>query len=225
MKRHRSTIAAAAAVLAATLAPSASAISIGSYTLHNHPDGAAAAPFYGLRLDDLLGDGIHTFDFDATDQGAAMFMDYDGVTVHIHGTAWGGLDSGDSYESPALWTIDMTYNTVVEVANGGVNDLNADDGVGTFTLTNGDLTFNLVSFAGTHPHAMFIGDEDGSGHRGFAGISGWGWLNYFQEGGDPSVHVYSSDFLFTAQPVPLPASMWFLASGLLGFLFVRRNGG
>jgi len=214
-----------AAIAATTLcANPAWSLSTGEYRLHNHPDGNAASPLYGLRLDGLLGDGIHTFNFDAADEGAAMFMSFDGEMLRIHGTAWGGLDGGSAYVSPQLWSIDMTYTTIVGIATDGIGDIGADSGVGIITAVNDPATtFNLVSYAGGHSNALFVGDEDGSGHRGFDGISGWGWLNYFVNGGDSSQHVASSDFLFTAQPVPLPAGLWLLASGFLSLVFIRRT--
>ena len=58
-------------------AANAAGLDFGTYTLHNHPDGDAATPYYGLRLDGLLdrnGSSVVTFDFDASDQGAAMFI-------------------------------------------------------------------------------------------------------------------------------------------------------
>ena len=65
-----------------------------------------------------------------------------------------------------------------------------------------------------------LGDEDSdAGHRGFAGISGWGWMNH----GDPEVHHDYSDWLFTAEklPVPTPGSLALMSAG--GMLWIRRN--
>jgi len=57
-----------------------------------------------------------TFDFDAA--GASMGMTVDGGagTVRISGRAWGGVDAGNSYASPAFYDIDFTYSGVT--ANG-----------------------------------------------------------------------------------------------------------
>ena len=215
---------AAAAVAAVTLlAAPAQALTSGTWQLHNHPDGNAAQPLYGLRLDELLGDGIYTFDFDATAQGAAMFMDYDGATVVIYGTAWGGLDSGDSYDSPALWDIYMSYDVAGTSANGGSDDVYANAGGGFISLTSDELTFNLVAYSGMSDHAFYLGDENGDGHRGYDGVSGWGWVNYYLDGDDPDVHVASSDFLFTVSPVPVPPALWLFATSVFSLLIIRRR--
>lgn len=53
----------------------ASAISIGTYNLHNHPDGSANPPAYGLRLDGLLTGNTneeYTFDFDHVDSAMTL---------------------------------------------------------------------------------------------------------------------------------------------------------
>ncbi len=210
------------------VAPSALAITeagatVQLYNLHNHPDGNAAAPFYGLRLDDLLGHGIYTFDFDDVDNGAAMFLETDGTSfLRIHGHAYGGLDTGSEYENPTLWAIDFTYTTIGSLDDGGVADLTGDSGTGT--IQSGDNTFYLTSYPGSFSNAFFFGDEDGSGHRGFAGLSGWGWLTYSDNPNDDNPYVAASDFLFTATPVPVPAAVWLLGSALLGLGFVRRKG-
>ena len=61
-------------------------IEIGLYRLGNHPDKAEDPPEYGMRLDELFdfNPGEHdvvTFDFEA--DGAEMFLDFDGDSIHI----------------------------------------------------------------------------------------------------------------------------------------------
>ena len=66
--------------------------------------------------DDVTGDtDVFTFDFESP--GASMYLDYDGVSVRIHGTAFGGLDIGEWYDPAwsSLVAIDVTY-AVVESA-------------------------------------------------------------------------------------------------------------
>ena len=77
------------------------------YNLNNHPDGSAADPTYGFRLDDLVdvnaGKDIWTFDFNHT--LSSMFLEYDNSntapfgddTVHIFGTAFGATRRFASY--------------------------------------------------------------------------------------------------------------------------------
>ena len=87
----------------------------GTYVLGDHPDGNAAPPTYGLRLDELInvtpGHDVFTFSFDAP--GAEMRIDITSVgtdeyELHIYGTAFGGLVENNEYiadftSGPALW--------------------------------------------------------------------------------------------------------------------------
>ncbi len=193
------------------IASEAGAVGItgGNYTLDNHPDGAASSPFYGLRLDGLLSGNskdIYTFNF--TEGGASVGLNYDVTsnTINISGTAYGGLDQGDSYDSPELFSIDFTYHNVQQVAGDDdvwVDGRNAGSSTGTITRqTSGDV-YNLADFSGANAYSFRLGDGDNNqGHRGHQGISGWGWLNHAPAPLDPSLspHLYSSDWLFTAQP-------------------------
>ncbi|NOR40279.1 MAG: hypothetical protein GQ537_03625, partial [Gammaproteobacteria bacterium] len=115
------------AAVALTLCLAASAANAlplehGSYTLNNHPDGGAASPYYGLRLDGLFGNTSDevTFDFDDTANGSDMSMVYTASSIHIFGNAWGGVDGGSSYVNPTLWAIDFTYDMGVAVNGMGV---------------------------------------------------------------------------------------------------------
>jgi hypothetical protein len=110
MSSNRLTIAAA---IAATITSAASAASIqtGTYRLSNHPDGAAANPTYGMRLDELFnvtgGHDVFTFDFEAP--GSAMYLDYDGTSIHIYGTAFGGRDIGSSYDPAHSSAVEIDF--------------------------------------------------------------------------------------------------------------------
>ncbi len=179
----------------------------GTYRLHNHPDGAAALPLYGLRLDELYnatsGHDIFTFDFDHAQSN--MFLSYNGTGVHIFGTVYGGRDIGQAYDATyaGLWEVDFTYSMVHNPANGDddlVSTTPDASETGSITrLSNGDEIplYNFMS----NPYSFRLGDENNDlGHRGFAGISGWGWLNHHS----PTHHVAASDWLFTVEPVPVP---------------------
>ncbi len=63
-----------------------------------------------------------------------------------------------------------------------------------------------------------LGDEDNdAGHRGFDGVSGWGWLTHGSGG-----HVESSDWLFTVgEEIPEPATLLMVLGGL-AFSSLRR---
>ncbi len=207
----------------------ASAVSTGSYTLSNHPDANQTPPPYGMRLDGLLGHTVYTFDFD----NGNMQMTYDGSSIHIFGTAFGGADGGGAYTAgtTAIWNIDFTFGTGVTQpgGDGGLNDVVVDNSghhtnIGTVSSSFG--SFDLRSH-GNGSETFTLGDEDGSGHRGFAGISGWGWLDFSADGGttwEGQAANDTADFIFTAAPVPVPAAVWLFASGLLGLVgFARKR--
>ncbi|MEM7227374.1 MAG: hypothetical protein AAF432_01020 [Planctomycetota bacterium] len=207
---------------------SAAEITPGVYALNNHPDGNASSPGYGLRLDELFdftpdAKDIITFDFDR--EGATMRLEYDGSSVRIRGRAFGGLDVGSDYsEDPTQtsWvTIDFTYFKVEPVA--GDDDIKTvpDDFVnsGSITWENTGEVIGLWDFSGDHDYTFRLGDGDSdNGHRGFDGISGWGWLDH----GAPGTHVYASDWLFSATPIPVPPAALLGAAGILGLPITRR---
>ena len=215
-------------------------IAPGNYTLHNHPDGGARPPLYGLRLDKLTGSGIHTFDFDHPDAG--MTLTYDGNSMHITGKVYGGLNSGSGYANVntgkvGLWAVDFTYHNVSMVV--GDDDLHVlaafELNTNPVTGNNGSITklfddnqqYDLVDYAGGHSYTVRLGDENNdNGHRGFNGISVWGWVNHYIDGQTSStVHHAASDWLFTMenQPnpntdVPEPASIALLGAGALALM-------
>ena len=179
----------------------------GLYQLGNHPDGNAASPEYGLRLDGILTgnpDDIVTFDFEHPD--ADVKIQVAGSQVRIFGTAFGGIDLGESYDphNSGLWQIDFTYNNVEGLQGDDdviVDRANAGGNTGTIKQLFGDqLTFDLNDYAGNKAISFQLGNEaDDQGHRGFNGISGWGWLNHSNFDG----YAAASDWLFTVNPEPL----------------------
>lgn len=215
--------ASASIVNAASIAP-------GTYLLQNHPDGNQAPPEYGLRLDGLTGSGVYTFDFNSGN----MTLTWDDLagTIHISGTAVGNQDG-------EIWTVDFTYDTgITQVANGGADDIVVDStghhvNFGTLSSsTHGNFDLRAHGKNNGAGNTFIFGDEGGAGHRGFAGLSGWGWLDYRTSesidsmtpagawiGSDTSL---TSDWLFTA--VPVPAAVWLFGSGLIGLVgFARRK--
>ena len=75
---------------------------------------------------------------------------------------------------------------------------------GTITTPIGD-TIDLTDKTDVS-YSFRLGDENNDlGHRGFSGISGWGWLIHGPPG---SSHVVASDWLFTVGDlVPTPGSL------------------
>lgn len=231
MKSYLS-VGALAALALSFSAGSASAAMIlpGTYALHNHPDGNARPPSYGAKLTELYdvtgGQDIFTFDFDAP--GAAMTLVYSNNTIKISGKAWGGRDVGDNYANDqylGLYTFNFTYTWGVGLASGD-DDLQVNlpankYNYGTLVTPLGDV----VSLRDGHydngqPDFRF-GDEDNDlGHRGFAGLSGWGWLFKALPGQQYS-YTADSDWLFTAVYVPTPGAGTLAVAG--GAMLLRRR--
>ncbi len=179
----------------------------GTYFLEDHPDGNAGPPGYGLRLDELIdvtpGHDVFTFSFDAP--GTDMRIDItevatDEFELHIFGTAFGGLVQNNEYVAAFSGLVDIDFVYML------AHPVNGDDDyiVTTPNFTNtGMITFegemiDLFDRANAEGFTLQLGDEDGTGHRGFDGISGWGWVDH----GTAGTHVYDSDWLFTVIPTP-----------------------
>ncbi|MBL8878213.1 MAG: PEP-CTERM sorting domain-containing protein [Phycisphaerales bacterium] len=196
----------------------------GLYRLHNHPDGNALPPPYGLRLDELYNatgnHDIFSFDFDHASSNVVMNYDSTNQIATISGSAWGGRDTGGSYANDqylGLYSFTFTYNV-------GLGPVPGDDDIWA-TAPSGSNTGSILTPLG-HTKALHdvaaggytfrFGDEDNdAGHRGFNGLSGWGWL------GVDGHHQDSQDWLFTAERIPEPSSVLLLALGA-GLLRRRR---
>lgn len=173
------------------------------YRLRNHPDVSSAPPPYGLRLDELFNATSHTdkFTFNFNEPRSSMWADVSDTEIRIFGVVYGGRDTGTSYGDHnwrGLWLVEFTYNVGVGFASG--DDDHVVSGAGGTNSGRIRATFGsqrqwipLVDF-GMGGYSFRFGDENhDNGHRGHAGISGWGWLNH---GGRPHVNV--SDWIFTA---------------------------
>lgn len=236
MKRTLMGIVGGGAVLAISAA-SADAFGFGTYNLGNHPDGGAAAPFYGLRLDGLLtGDSsdIYTFDFEHAE--SKMKLTYDATGVHIFGTAFGGLDAGNAYSAAesGVWEIDFKYETVLPDGNGAIVPDQFEGTKGSITLLDAVAgasagfearegnPFVLMDVSGNHDYSFKIAED----HRGYEGYSGLGWLNHAPtdggSGADIDEHMYSSDWLFAVE-VPEPTTILGLTAIAIAGSSLRRR--
>jgi hypothetical protein len=216
---------AAALVGVASAAASGALIQEGIYQLHNHPDGNADPPPYGLRLDGLDGSNDKfTISFDAS--GADVKMTYFGSTIRIFGTGYGGRDTGTAYANDAwlgFYDIDFTFDVGVGLAPGDDDllvDAATDSNSGTIVTPNG--TKDLYDVRAVPPGGTFrFGDaDDDNGHRGFAGLSGWGWLEI-----DGEEKNATRDWLFTAEYLGIPAPGAVIGLAPAGLLAARRRRG
>lgn len=199
----------------------------GVYKLENHPDGTELPPPYGARFDELYdvtsGHDIFTLDFEAP--GSSMWINVTASSISIYGVSRGGRDIGGAYAADAyngLYTINFTYSL-------GVSGVPGDDDTWVDTtnhansgtiLTPLNDTINLVDERGTFDHSFRLGDENNDlGHRGFTGISGWGWLSYLRANGQIE-HIAATDWLFTVV-VPAPGTAGVL--GLAALVGLRRR--
>ncbi len=238
------------AMILAQLVPVSAEAGVVVYNLHNHPDGNEAPPLYGLRLDGLLtgnSDEEYTFDFDHAD--SAMKLTYDGSTIVIDGVAFGGEDDNTTPDpgayvggTTALWNIHFEYNVGLSQpgGEGGIDDIFVNAHHQNFGVLSSSFgVFELRDHANDSGLSFQFGDEGGAGHRGFDGLSGWGWLDHRPELNGLCVssfdsykdscgdywpeHIYASDWLFTATVVPVPAAVWLFGSGLIGLIGVARR--
>jgi hypothetical protein len=188
------------------------------YACHDHPNGGAAPPIYGLRIDDLIEAGDYTFSFDYADKsgsaGVTLTYDADLRQIHIAGRAFGGLESGDVWvPGSSGWVdIDFTYTKNVSVRD-ACNDGEGDDlyvtgqsaqDAGTVALDGwgDDAVFQFSDKqADSGCSFIFDNDTDSKGNAVIAGDpavwSGSGWLRPRESG--------SRDWLFIAEALEDPA--------------------
>lgn len=200
-----------------------------TYILSDHPDAALTDLMnditYGLRLDSLGGsDAERTFS--TTQDGALVKLLWSGSTVTIEGKVSRNSDN-------SLWDVLYTL-TDVTAATGAFNGFEAllsEGAMGSGTLSDGSDTFILSGQA--DDGVLFTALNDG--HRCEAPTTsneacttdaiGRGWLRVGQDKDDyyKDFTKGSNDWLVQLTPVPIPAALPLLLSGLLGFTFFARK--
>jgi hypothetical protein len=223
------------------------------FLLHNHPDGVAQPPLYGLRLDELVntsaGHDIFTFNFDDPSIADAdrMHLVYDDVadTITISGKVKGGLVTANAYTDPnwtGTWSVNFVYDTNISFAMADpdfeleVSPQSPSNNNGSIQILTGPNTGTVFSFLDGPTDGGFSFRFNNTDDHRLAGYGlsgpdtfvGWGWVSY--PGQTHPIHVESSDWLFTGekftppQNIPEPASLGLLASGLLAGFIRRRRG-
>ncbi len=176
--------------------------------LGDHLDGSAALPYYGLRLDELIpvtpDHDVFTFSFSHSSSLMQMMITEvgeDQFSVHIWGTAFGGLIVDNDYDPLISGTAEIDFTYMLAHLADGDDDLI----VTTPSFTNsGTIMFNgstidLFDRANDDGFTFRLGNEDDDqGHRDFDGITGWGWVDHGVQGN----FVKRSDWLFTVVPTP-----------------------
>ncbi len=210
------------ALSAATLSASAGGLTIAEYQLSDHPAGGENPPPYGLRLDGILGAGVHTLSIDFHDDTVLTVTDNGGtLEINISGTLYGGeVDGMGGYVSAESYAADFNYVVnVTDVGNGWE--------VNGFSASNGGTLTNLNTMAVTEVYGMTDGNglvlaflEDG--YRLDNDTTTWvgrGWVTDQPDGTDP--HAGFRDWLFTGELIPAPSS--FALFGLGGLVASRRR--
>jgi len=187
------------------------------YVLHDHPDGIEAPPAYGLRIDNLLGDGRWTFSFDYADANEDAYVtltcDEASGLMRIQGRAYGGqvVNNAWSPDSRGWITLDFTYANNVAIKD-DCGALSGDDyyvtsehpsNGGTLTPAGwgADQAFAFGDRSGENNGCSFIfdNDEDSKGDPTIANDpatwSGSGWIQPATNG--------SRDWLFTGEKIPI----------------------
>lgn len=198
----------------------ASAGVVGEFALSDHPDGSAAPPPYGLRLDGIFGGGATTFSFvDVTLTVSEDDMTGD-LSINIAGEVFGGEVSGGSYVGGGdSYTVNFDYITGVESYNGGWRV------VGTNPMNTGTLTPTAGS-----PDSIYTLTDDNSnafvfapdGHRLSGDNSSWVGRGWMTPNSDGTGVGGSQDWLFVGTPIPAPGTFALAGLGMLAGARRRR---
>ena len=205
---------------ACAMGASAGGLVIGEFALADHPDGSAAPPLYGLRLDNVIGSGTSTLSMDHFGDTVLTVYDNGGdLSINITGTLWGGQISGHAYVSAEAYVIDMNYTVNVNPNGGGwvVAGFDAANS-GSITRVSDNMSWDLFTTTDGTNAFVFRPDD----HRLPTDGNDWvgrGWLSTSDTGSDS--HGGNQDWLFTATEIPAPGSAMLAISGLA--LMARRR--
>ena len=226
---------------------------IARYDLLDHPNGNETPPPYGLRLDNMgsvageyvlypgiLPRGKYLFSAELNESHLTLDVIEDDMTellsMHIYGTMYGGLQDDTNlvdhldaiFRGPVV--VDFTYRENVITGPGAKLFTVTDD---AHDLTDGNTGTIEWTDGNGDTHTIYLQDQKGKkfsarlafGHRtGPDTLSFWGWVNHSTGAGSGDYpHMYSSDWLLTASPVPEPATVICLGIGAAAAGLARRR--
>ena len=203
----------AAAIAAGAIVAPASASIIAEFNLDDHPGGAGNPPPYGLRLDGLIGN-ITTFSLGFFgDSTLTVDDDLGGLRITMSGTLWGGEVVSHAYVDPKAYDFEFVWVDGVEATATGWRVLGSSTNNGGSITEQGGSTENLLtSIDGFCEAFVFQADGDRIPGDDTTWV-GRGWAKT-----TTAPQTGPQDWLFTAEPVPTPASgMLMLAGSLLAF--------
>lgn len=204
-----------------------------TYVLNNQRPGTD----YGLRLDNLVSQGLYFFDFEYP--GARMLLNYDPTTkeIHIFGVAYGGKSNNGRYSTDpgesGFWDINFTYRANVQDNGAGdpnlleifSEDANSAQNNGFIKLQGSSNAIALyenlsTSFGGVTFLMKPDGKGAGPGRTDLPGVqAGRGWLALSSNNTSDG----TQDWAFVAVPEPsVPMAAGF---GTLLLLARRRRRG
>lgn len=202
-----------AIVGALALGADAGGLVIGEFALADHPDGSAAPPLYGLRLDNILDSGTVTLSMDHFGDTVLTVVDDGGnLSINIAGTLWGGQISGNAYVSAEAYVVDMNYTVNVNPNGGGwvVAGVDAANS-GSITRVSDNMSWDLYTVSDGSNSFVFRPDD----HRLPTDANDWvgrGWLSTNDDGTDSGGG--NQDWLFTATEIPAPGSALLALAGV-----------
>jgi len=228
-----------------------------TFELHNHPDeeNHLGPPGFGFRLDGLVdSDPTHkyTFNFDYThaDFQSDMRLDYDGSSIDIHGSVFGGRDNGSDYlpNDPfsGIYEIDFSYRTNVQgdldnglfvnpedhlLNTGTIAQTHAyDSNTDSFIALLQPIIYDLVDEDRYKGYSLKLNDNNNYRLQNYPAYpyqwEGWGWVNHSSTPGFPETHMKASDWVFTAAPVAVTddgSAGILLAFSCIGMVLIRHR--